>query len=273
MIQLTVRLIAFDLDDTALRPDASLAPETAAALERCGRAGILLVPASGRALSSLPQELLGICGVSYTISSNGAAVTRLKDGERIFERKLSTEAVVSVLGAFPDMLPECFIDGTPYSDERYVADPLSYGCSPAYVGYVQSTRTPVRDIRGFILENADRLDGLDLLCPDLETRERCLLSAKTLSGVYVTSSSPRLVEFAAPDAGKGAALRALCERLDISPAGTVAFGNGDNDADMLRFAGLGIAVKNASPKCLSAADRICGGNFENGVAGALEELL
>ena len=102
---MTVRLIALDLDDTALLPDASLAPETAAALERCGREGILLVPASGRALSSLPPDLPDFCGLRYAITYNRPAVTRLQDGARFVERKLQPQPGVLSPGAFPALLP------------------------------------------------------------------------------------------------------------------------------------------------------------------------
>ena len=61
--------------------------------------------------------------------------------------------------------------------------------------------------------------------------------------------------------------------LSVAPEHIAAFGNGDNDADMLSFAGLGIAVANASEKCLAAADYICPKNDEHGVAQTIEKLL
>ena len=97
--------------------------------------------------------------------------------------------------------------------------------------------------------------------------------AKRLQGVSVTSSSPRLIEISDSRAGKGAALKRLAQMLSVAPEHIAAFGNGDNDADMLSFAGLGIAVANASEKCLAAADCICPENDANGVAQTIEKLL
>ena len=111
------------------------------------------------------------------------------------------------------------------------------------------------------------------MCGTLEHKQKLWEKAQKLSDVYVTSSSPRLIEISAAEAGKGAALQRLAQILNITPQHIAAFGNGDNDADMLAFAGLGIAVKNASKRCLAAADYICPTNDEHGVAITIEKLL
>ena len=68
-----IKLIALDLDDTTLRSDASLAPETAEAIALAQSKNIEVVIASGRAFKSLPKAVLAIDGLRYAISSNGAA--------------------------------------------------------------------------------------------------------------------------------------------------------------------------------------------------------
>jgi hydroxymethylpyrimidine pyrophosphatase-like HAD family hydrolase len=94
-----------------------------------------------------------------------------------------------------------------------------------------------------------------------------------LPGVYFTSSAPQLVELAHRDAGKHAGLRLLVERLGLTPEQCAAFGDADNDSDMLRFAGLGVAVANATPGCLAAADHVTAPHHEDGVAKALQRIL
>ena len=262
-----------DLDDTTLGSDSRLAPETEKALKRAVKAGIEVVVASGRAFKALPAEVLGIGGISYAITTNGASIEHVPDGRRIMSLSLRPESVMQILELFGSERLEAFVDGQPYCDAEYAADPLRYGCAPAYVEYVRTTRKPVADMRGFILQNIDRLDSIDVLSKPGAQHEALREKAGMLDNVYVTSSSPRLVEISDADAGKGAALKRLCAMLGVPAEHTAAFGNGDNDADMLRFSGLGVAVKNASESCLEAADCVCGSNDELGVAQMINKIV
>lgn len=268
-----IKLIALDLDDTTLSSDASLAPETAAAIAGAAKSGVEVVIASGRAFKSLPCAVMSIDGLRYAISSNGAAIERIADGERIMSFTLRQQSVESILEVFEGERFEAFVGGQPYCDGEYYAEPLRFGCSPAYVEYVKTTRLPVENMPEFIRQHIDSLDSIDVLCQTLEHKNELWEKTKLLPEVYVTSSSPRLIEISDAGAGKGASLKRLAQLLDIAPEHIAAFGNGDNDADMLAFAGVGIAVANASEKCLAAADHICPSNDDHGVAKTIEKLL
>ena len=76
-----------------------------------------------------------------------------------------------------------------------------------------------------------------------------------------------------PGCSKASALRWLCEYLQIDPAQVIAFGEGENDKEMLQFVGLGLAVANADEVCRAAADGVIGACEEDGVAQYLEQLL
>lgn len=269
-----IKLVALDLDDTTLRSDSTLDPVTKDALIKVIDAGIEVVVASGRAFRSLPKEVLSIPGVRYAITSNGAAIEKSPSGERIMSRTVPEESVSEILEAFPEVyMLEAFIEGQPYCLKDYIDDPLRYGCSKDYVNYVQTTRLPVSDMRKFILENASRLDSIDLICRSVDEKRVYYEKAKEISGVYVTSSSPRLVEISDAGAGKGKALRYLCKELNVCAENVVAFGNGDNDADMLSFAGFGVAVGNATDVCKASADFVCETNNDLGVAKTLLKLI
>ncbi|MDO4815150.1 MAG: HAD family hydrolase [Bacillota bacterium] len=268
-----IKLVALDLDDTTLKSDSSLAEETHAALMRAAESGIEIVVASGRAFTSLPGEILELEGVNYAITSNGSAVEKAKTGERIYSKPLPESVAEEILNRFSHAMFECFIEGQPYCLAKYMEDPVKYGCSAAYVSYVKTTRKPVEDMRSFMAENISRLDSIDIICPTAELKAEVYAAGKEIAGAYVTSSSPRLVEFASAEAGKGRALRWLCERLGEKAENVAAFGNGDNDADMLIFAGLGVAVQNATELCRASADYICETNDELGVAKTLYKII
>lgn len=268
-----IRLIALDLDDTTLRSDGSLSSQTKKAIQAAIGAGLEVVVASGRSLHSLPKAVSEIPGIRYAITSNGAAVVSIADGERLVSLTLHPDTVHELIALFSGELLECFIDGQAYCDAKYIADPMRFGCSEAYVGYVKATRLPVKDMKRFILDNAERLDSVDVLCKNVRHRAELREKARAIPKAYITSSSPRLIEISDAAAGKGASLRRLCEILKVPASAVAAFGNGDNDADMLAFAGLGAAMKNATAACIASADIVCGSNDEHGVAQMLYRII
>jgi hydroxymethylpyrimidine pyrophosphatase-like HAD family hydrolase len=72
--------------------------------------------------------------------------------------------------------------------------------------------------------------------------------------IFIGSPHPYFVEFLNPSASKGAGLAQVCEHLGINMSEVVAFGDGDNDKEMLQLAGTGVAMRNATPGAKEAAD-------------------
>ena len=197
MTEKKIKLIALDLDDTTLRSDASLAPETAQTIANAVKSGTQVVIASGRAFKSLPQSVLQIDGIRYAICSNGACIEDMHSRTRLFSFTLGPQVVERLLETFSGERFEAFVDGQPYCDGEYYREPLRFGCSPAYVDYVKTTRIPVDDMPGFMRRHIAELDSVDIMCGTLEHKAELWEKTKRLSDVYVTSSSPRLIEISA----------------------------------------------------------------------------
>ena len=270
-----IKLIALDLDGTALRSNNTLSPAVAEAIEKAAANGIEIAVASGRPYGSMPQSVLRLKGVNYVISSNGAAIHD-KTGKRIHETRLKESAVLRLLELTKDfdLIWEAFLDGATYTDNRYLKKPLAYGCTPAYIGYVQNSRGGLDDMRSYIYENRRILDSVEYVCPDKDLREsvRKILE-ENLKDVYITSSSANFVEFMDKNATKSSALKWLCDYLNIPLSQTAACGNADNDADMVACAGLKAAVANATEKCKKAAEVILPTNDNDGTAELIYRIL
>src|ERR671911_240277 len=91
--------------------------------------------------------------------------------------------------------------------------------------------------------------------------------------LFVTRSLPHYVEIGGLEGTKSKALRFLLDHWGVDPARTIAFGDADNDIDMLRFAGHGVAVGGMTEEVREAADEVVPGVDEDGVAGYVETLL
>ena len=265
---MNIKLIALDLDGTALRSNNTLSPKVAAAIEYAAERGVEIIAASGRPYHSMPKPFLSLKGVNYAICSNGASIHD-RTGSRINETLMPESEILKLLKLTEnyDLIWEAFVDGATYTDARYLNDPLKYGCTPAYVSYVQGSRGGLEDMRGYIFENRSKLDSVEYVCPDKKLRDAVRERLeRELTQTYITSSSANFVEFMHRDATKSNGLMWLCKHLNIDTKHTVAVGNADNDADMIACAGLGAAVANASESCKSVAELILPSNNDDGVA-------
>ena len=96
---------------------------------------------------------------------------------------------------------------------------------------------------------------------------------RMLPDVYVTTSGGDLIELMHGDTSKAKGLAFLSEICKIAPEEIAAFGNGDNDVDMLQYAGCGIAVENASERCKEVCTHLVKSNEMDGVAEGIRWIL
>lgn len=89
----------------------------------------------------------------------------------------------------------------------------------------------------------------------------------------VATSVPEYLEFTSVESDKASALRFLCARLGIAQEQAAAVGDGRNDASMIAWAGLGVAVEGSPPEVLAAADRTIPGPGHGGIRQLAEVLL
>ena len=270
-----IKCIALDLDRTTLNEHARLSGNNREALEYAISKGIHIVIASGRGFDSLPEDVLSIPGIEYAITSNGASVYHIPSGKRLMSYTLTPRSVQEILAltAGHHVAYEAFIDGIAYAQADYVENPGLYGAANA-AQYIRNTRRPVPNFQTFLLEHRHELESIDLVVSsEAQKTELWDLLQRNVSDIYITSSVHQLLELSHRDAGKHSGVRYVADLLGLVPAQIAAFGDGDNDADMLAYVGCGIAVANASPACLAAADFVTGHHQEDGVARGIREIL
>lgn len=270
-----IKLIASDLDGTLLTDKKEISAYTRDTLLYAIKNGCQFIPATGRAFSSLPEQVKTFPGVQYVITSNGAAVYSTAEQKSVYHCGMDKESVEEVLclHRIKGMTMEVFIDGVPYAQEDYIKDPASFGATPFGVGYIKRTRKCVSDIYAFAQENWDRLDSMSFASKDPEIKEIIKKQLCKIKNIYVTSSVPHLVEIGHIKAGKGNTLKWIMNELHISSEDAMAFGDADNDIPMLQTVRFGIAMANGSDDCKKAACYITETNEEDGVAKAIRKFL
>ena len=276
---MNVRLIVFDLDGTLLDDDKHLPAENLAALQAAHAQGIFLVPATGRILKALPEELLAPGLFRYFIFANGALVYDLQEQQALYRARIEPELAVR-LCTYMDTLPvlyDCYRGDCGYMTQwMYDRAPEFFETEPHILKLIKSLRRPVPDLKQKIQEDGLPLEKLQMFFrPEhMDERARQLDLVPQLFPELIASSSLRNnIEINSARAGKGNALRALCGKLGLDASESVAFGDGLNDADMLRAAGRGCAMQNAVPAVKEAADVIVETNNEAGVGKEIFRLL
>lgn len=262
-----IKLLALDLDGTTLSDGNFLASDVKAAIEKAVSYGIEIIAASGRPFGTMPDEVLGIDGVNYAVTSNGANIYH--KGKCIRRLTLNPDDVLTLLKITEpyDLIFEAFIDGLTYTDLRYVQNPGAYGCSEAYFDYVRSAHGHISDMRKFIFEHRNMLESVEFIETNSELSKNLWNKIERAApNMYITSSTGSFVEFMNINATKAKAVAWICNQLKIDRKNTAACGNADNDADMVKWAGLGAAVANATPLCKAAANISVVSNNSGGVA-------
>ena len=270
-----LRLIAFDLDGTLLRSDKSISPRTLQALHAAQQRGVLLVPATGRLFRSLPEALLDEQLSRYFILVNGAQVYDAQEGKTLLTEELPPELALPMLQFLKtrNVVRGVYIDGLGYMSREDYAEIHNVARTFATETLLRRSYCPADDLEQ-LTASAHSVQKIIAFFHDLSEKQPVLREiAANFPGYAVSSSLGNNMEINAKYATKGNALRFLCRHLGIHPAQCMAFGDGTNDYSMLRAAGLGVAMGNASEEVQSCADEVTQTNDEDGVAQMIERVL
>lgn len=264
------RLIVLDIDGTLTNSKKEITAHTKAVLKQAQESGIKVVLASGRPVYGIQRvaEALELSKYGgYILAFNGGVITDCKSGERVFSKDLP-EGMVKILQAcadeygFPMVTYEndCAITECPedfYIQKEAAINNLHVKRIDSLGDYVNFPVT-----KCIITGDGEKLAGIE---PLMQKRFEGELS--------IYRSEPFFLEIMPLGIDKAQSLAKLLEVLSMEKEEMVAFGDGHNDATMIEFAGLGVAMDNAQAPVKACADFISLSNDEDGVAYALEKLL
>ncbi len=274
---MTIKLIATDIDGTFVDDRKHMIDENIQALTECAERAIQIVPATGRTIIGIPDELKNLPGVRYAITVNGASVVDLKTGEIISSCLLKAETAIKIMELVrdceDDIMYDAYIDGVGYTRQSFWDNLAYYVPNQGIHDLVRKTRKPVPDNIEYIREHCEYVEKINLFFVKEEARMRMRKVLTDIPGILVSSSLSNNLEINAAGADKGSALIRLAEHLGISQEETMAFGDGENDISMIRMAGFGVAMENAEECVKAVADHITVTNNEAGVAVAIRKYV
>lgn len=274
-INMTIKLIALDLDGTTINNDRKISKRNRAALQKAAEQGVNIVIATGRPFSALPADVFEIDAIRYVLTSNGASITDLVENKTFYENCLSplaTERSVALLRQYPYII-ECFVKGIAYIDGAYYRQVERSGKSFRDVEYILTTRNPVEDIYQFMLDHKGSIENININFEDISEKPAMREKLLTIPEATITSSFAHNLEIGGATTSKAEALRQMGKLLGIDSSEMMAAGDSPNDIAMLRACGFPVAVGNAVDEVKAVAKYIAPPNDADGVADAVEKFV
>ena len=269
-----IKLIALDLDGTTLTRNG-LTRRTKEALEEAIEKGIDVVIATGRPYSALPETVKTIKGLEHIIISNGAHIVRPLTGEFLYSNYVEREAILNVRRILMerDFPVEVFTEGRAYVDRELYENVKKNGSTYLAARYILRTREPVDGIYDFWYEHADSIENVNIQFEHQEDKAEMKTILEKAEGITLTSSTYHNLEVGGETTSKASALWQLCRMKGLTMENIMAFGDSPNDGAMIREAGIGVAMENATADILEDADITAPSNDDEGVAYTLRMLL
>lgn len=260
------KLVVMDVDGTLVDRERRISARNAKALVAARQRGIRLTLASGRSFESITPFAQAVGVDAPLILYNGCRLQDFSSKRILEDHRLPLVQAQRAL----KLLPRFDLHVNLYIYDRVFIREVTEAAR-ASMQKDNVTAEPVGDLLAFLKEDPTKL----LLIGEpveLERFRRKYLE-DLASPPELVSSEPDYLEILPAGVSKGQALISLCSRLDILPQEVVAFGDGLNDLEMLKWSGLGVAMANAHPELKAAAGYVTAGNEEDGVAKAIEKYI
>lgn len=275
---MSYRMLALDLDGTLLDPYGQLTASAREAVAAARRAGLEVILCTGRRFRTALPVLRELGLEGRVVVNNGAVVKEIGSGRTVHHAYLPRSLYPEVVTLMQEQgSPLVYVDayeeatdilveagGSPHPYQRsYLAD------HAAHCRSIDDLGAALRDdvIMCSLMADAGSLAPLQRRAHErLGSRIHShLIHNKNYQGV--------ILELFSPASGKWAALARLAAEAGVARHEIAAVGDDANDAELLRRAGLGIAMGNAVAEVRAAADLVVRGNAEGGVVDAIERVL
>lgn len=256
-----MKLVVSDLDGTLLNRESKVTEYTKTAIKKLIDKGVKFAIATGRGEASAMRfrDELGLR--IYLICNNGANIYD-KDGNMIFERIIEKETVHKIIETLRNrkVTYNCFYHEDFYKDEY---DNNDYS---RRIGFNEHTLKDISEcpsLHKIIIEEEPDI----ILSVNKELREKFSHKAE------ITISDPRCIDIVPKGCSKGNALTVIGQKMKIPMEKIMAFGDGENDLDMLRKVGHPVAMENAQPIIKKEIKNIALRNSDDGVAKYIEKYF
>lgn len=287
------KLIAIDLDGTLLNEYSMIPESTIEVLRKAKEEGVEIVLASGRPANSIITFAKTIGIDNYLIAGNGSLLYDIQNEENIFDAFFNKYQALQIA----DICEENSVYYNAYTEREIIADSLKYNVlvyekenlskpegQRTHINIVPSIKEYLNNsncneylkmticdeskiVFDNILRKLEEVENIEILKPEWMSKKYFKHGTSEFSLQYYFS------EITKKNINKWVAIEVLSEKLGIKQEEIIAIGDNVNDEAMIRNAGLGIAMENASEEIKNVADYITDSYTEEGVKKAIERFI
>ncbi|MEO1769509.1 Cof-type HAD-IIB family hydrolase [Candidatus Enterococcus ferrettii] len=266
-----IKLVAIDLDGTLLTDAKTISDKNKQALAKAKEQGVKIVVCTGRPLIAIGdylEELNLMEEGDYSITFNGGLIQKNNTGDLLGKTALDLEQVQDIYDLFTELpLPMDIL-----SDARC----LQLATAPKHTSLYPTMNKKVTYFPAVIEELTDNtlynkvVAAIDVDYLDEKMAE---IPAEYIERYEVCKTRPNLLEFMPNGVTKAYGLEVLGKELGISASEMLTLGDEANDLPMIEYAGIGVAMENATEDVKTAADHVTATNQADGVALAIEKFV
>ncbi|GCF95646.1 haloacid dehalogenase [Enterococcus florum] len=269
-----MKLVAVDLDGTLLDPEGQVSKENAHALQEFDSQGGIVVLATGRSILSAKKVFAQLQLSGYTLASNGAYVARVEKGEvkEILKSYVISKDTVQTSLRLAMNAAVTVVASRETQDDRIFFEKESSSVDSPYYAQFNLKDSSAEELMRQI--ESGEISYFKLAFTDSDTSKLVKLRAQLEKHKINSSYSDKYwLEVMSDGVNKGAALSFLTHYLSVDLDDVLAFGDQENDLEMLKTSGFAVAMENAAPAVRKTANKITKSNEESGVAYVLNEYI
>ncbi len=266
------KLIAFDMDGTLLDSNKQIRQDSIDAMKLAADNGKYICIATGRNLRELARYRSLVPMVEYLMSISGALIINNQTDEIIFEKPLNYADIVKIFELGKNYDAAIHLHGTEsHMQTNHYDNIWDYGMG-VYKGLFKDVCTFHDDIYEDFLKNPYKVYKFNFYCRDIDVRARLdkVLDCMPITKCYAEEKS---LECSPLGISKASGLKVLCDHLGINISETIAVGDADNDEEMLRAAGLSVAMGNANSHIKTLSDVVVSDCDHGGIVEVIKKYL
>lgn len=290
------KLLVLDMDGTLLNEHQKISEKDCQAVKNATNAGVHVVIATGRTKQGIDPYLkqLGLEGADfYSIVCSGAHITT-NDNQTMAYNSFSPEEFKEIY----QLKESLNVAINVYSEDKILIEEANYYSEfDAIANNLPLVKMDLKNLPKempllkamLINEDASMVNDFDRIfpsmavkCPPLIPKENynknlfgsfSIFPDSILKRFNVSKVTPYNIEISNKTANKRFGVEKIAAHLSIKQDEIICIGDSGNDRQMIKYAGLGIAMGNAFPEIKEIADVITDTNMNNGVATAIEKYL
>ena len=258
-----IKLVVTDIDGTIVKFNGELQPEIIAVFEKLKQKGVKVVIATGR-MYNATSDIVGTLNLNTPVICYQGAMIR-DDNNIYFEKSVAKDTALNIIDDIRSYGAHINL---------YLRDRLIVEQDDKYIKEYAAPRSLKYEVVKDLKEVAQ--DATKILAIDDDSQKVTIIRNETRKKypfLNIVKSTDWYCEFVNQEADKGLAIKYLADMWGISLDEVLAIGDQDNDIEMIKVAGIGIAMGNGSPNIKKVADYVCPTVENFGFARAMEQFV